>query len=397
MSDPSQTIDDLGYLELTAQDPTVTDNNGPEQMEKVIAQSPTDLTEIKDVVVDLSLAQDKTAQGLNIVAEAVKLRTKGKVSASEAMALEDVVNGIVDVTNPIGLYTDVATGANLDETVKRVNQRGMDLVDEGRQATRALSERLVKLLNAAGSGTLETIDTYHQQYVRAVAAYTDVHGFLPLDFQRRGDDYLCNSELAMMGDLLSKHLDEVNRDRNDAIGKYVRLLQNEGLLSIGNSAVRDIITGEQSFNVDGKTYWLNDIAGGQTLQSLTYEDERSKAPDMFKLSSVVSGAGSKTSVDYIRSVAGAMLGLATYLNNSLKKESDDANAAREDSYDAVAIASLGQALQRRFTQGIALLHATAALYNELALTENKQASTVHAATDSPSLENLRQALGIMRK
>ncbi len=395
MSDHNQTLDDLGYLNLTAQDPDVPDNNGPEQMEKIIAQSPIDLTEINEVVVDLSLAQDKSAQGMSIVAEAMKLRQQGKISASQAMALEDIVTGVVDATNPIGLYTDVPTAANLDETVKRVNQRGVDLLDESRQATRTLAERLIKLLNAASTGTLETIDTYHQQYVRAVAAYTDVHGFLALDFQRRNGGI---PEHAMLHDFIDRHLDEVNRDLNDAIGKYVHQLQDLHLLASTNSALSDMVHGALSITVDGKVYDLATIAQSEQISFFVPADDQvSPRPYMVRLSEVVTGVGSKTTVDYLRSIAGAMLGLASYLNNALKKEDQDANAAREAAFDAVAAAALGQALQRRFNQGIALLHATTALYNELALTENKEAALVNApAEDSPSLENIRHVLGMKK-
>lgn len=386
-------MDDLGVLDLVAQDPNIPDNNGPEQMQKVIAQAPIDLTEINEVVVDLSLAQDKSEQGMNVVAEALQLRKVGKISVSQVMALEDIITGVVDETNPIGLYTETPTAANLDETVKRVNQRGMDLVEDARQSTRSLIEKLVKLLNVAGAGTLETVDTYHQQYIRAVSAYTDVHGFLPMDFQRRGAGI---PSQAMMSDYISRHLDEVNCELDDAIAKYVKRLKDEHLITSTSAALIDMITGSYSISVDGKSYELTTLARGEKPQYVVEtKDIGSEFPEMLRLSNVVTGVGSKTTIEYLRSLAGAMLGLATYLNDSLKQEEQDANALRETSFDAVAVAALGQALQRRFNQGIALLHATAGLYSELALTENKAASLVpDASQDSPSLENLRAVLGI---
>jgi hypothetical protein len=121
------------------------------------------------------------------------------------------------------------------------------------------------------------------------------------------------------------------------------------------------------------------------------------------LITVVSGIGSETAIGYLRLLAGAMLGLATYLGKLPKPEADatdNLNTAREYAFKNLDASNLAQALQKRFDQIITILKAATALYEELALTEvpvivlKTVADPYFDETAPKGLENLRSALGL---
>lgn len=386
----SQLLDDLQVLELTVQDPDKADNTGPEQMKKVIAQSPADLTEIDEVVVDLSLAKDKTLQGASLVSESFDIKKRGKIGASEVMALEELAGGIVNAENPIGLYTDVPTGANLQETVKRVGDRGNVLMAEGASASQELNTTLIKLLNKLGSDGMTLVEKIHQDNVSAVSAYVTAHGFLPVDFQRKMKE---GNELPLGDASLNIHAVSLNPESPpvDALAKFVTVLIENKLASPSSKALQDAITCQPKLMVDGVVYDLESVARGEGVL-YTGGEVCEEVPVNQMLSSVVGQAGSGTTVNYARLLCGAMLGLATYLGN-LKAPQDDAtkdlNAAREFAFKSLSAATLGQVLQKRFDRTVSLITGVTVLYNELALTKEP------AKVPAPAVEktSVRYILG----
>lgn len=255
-------MDDLGVLDLVAQNPDVPHDNDPAQVAEIVAAHPTDLADVQDVIVDLTLAQDKTVQGASLVSEALCIQARGKVSASQVMALEEIVTGIIDSENPIGLYTDTPTAANLEETVKRVAQRGMDLVAESQRSTKTLAENLIKLMNKAGTGTLELVEQSHQNYVRAVSAYTEAHGLLPLDFQRR---FAKDNELPLQDDYIHLHASD---SYDDALGRFTMALVEKGLLVRECRPLTEILTGYPFIDVNSVSIDLFKVASGEGLERL---------------------------------------------------------------------------------------------------------------------------------
>ena len=395
-------LDDLDVVNLVPTDPGTSFNGNAGQMQNLEESLTGDVTDIGEIIVDFSKLRDQTDQGNQVANAIMAIEKRRTISASEVMALEDIVNGIVDAENPIGLYTDKPTGANVDETVDRLKARGADIMNQASTASSALNERLVALLNKTGNDAMQVIDQCHQAYTSAVSAYVTAHDFTPIDFCRRATPEL-NAPLA--NDWLSNHASWYHNPV-DAIERFVDAMRQVGALAPLSRSLNEAILCSNEFTADERIYDLATVAAGEGTG--LWKEYLRDSVGVFKpgdrmLITVVSGIGSETAIGYLRLLAGAMLGLATYLGKLPKPEADatdNLNTAREYAFKNLDASNLAQALQKRFDQIITILKAATALYEELALTEvpvivlKTVADPYFDETAPKGLENLRSALGL---
>lgn len=362
MTDPLD--DELSVLDVTVQDPTISDNHNAENLERLTEHAPADLSTVEEFHANLELCSNNLRRADAIATEALKLQRRGKVCALEAEELDALSPGLLSPQNPIGLYTEQTSTTNVKDTVTTLQSASALLASQSIAQTKELLTELAKLLIRQGESALLMLDEDQLALSKALTAFVQAHGDQSIDQMRLGGGI--GSTKQAMALPLSPIDAELNPDDPYAI--YTTTLYK----SMGSFAVSgcfsEIMAGGPHLFAQDKAYLLHGLAAGQGL-CYARTNRGLNPPSEALLCGIMARAGQPEYQAYFRLLAGAMLGLAKHmadLTTQLTAEpSEDSLSVAQIAAIAYEAAGVARALKTRLDQVHVFVTATADLYAAL--------------------------------
>lgn len=308
-STPSSLDDELSVLDVQVQNPSDPVVNSEQAIAALVAKAPSDLTTLDEFHASFQANDEDVQRSETLATESIRIKQRGLICAIEAEALNNLAPGLINPSNPLGLYTEQPSPANVEDTVTSLENAADLLSTRTRTSTKELITALATLLTKQGTAALEEMDQDQLVLSNALTHFIKTHGNVSLDNLRLGTG-VGSTEQA-----LAVPVEDIDSDESstDPIVKYMTQIR-QAMGSETNSAVfAEIVSACPYMFLNERLYHVPTLAKGDGLGAQPGAATRPALPRLIRLSGMVAAAGQTRNQQYFRTVAGAMLGLSKHL------------------------------------------------------------------------------------